>query len=195
MSKRTSTRQSALLQAQRPPAAVPQSTIAFVESDTDDIPDGGNLPMVVVSYTLDLSPDTTGLHPVLIPGQGITRPNEDGPLDIRVPKKNCRFVIKLADNGLDWEFDKPAIKLGKQASSSGDPPRTRYFKLVPDSKKRVSFGARYASQGPKDNTDPFVILVKITEPDGTLCWLKIDPDIKNPGDKVVIPPPARTSRR
>lgn len=118
-------------------------------------------------------------------------PTGDGPLTIRVPQ-DCTIVIKL-DDAWKWEFrHENAIIIG----TSEYPDPARYFNLVQDIVDgrcmQVQFNAQYLDQDVV-NDDPYLFYINLDQimPDGTAAptlAVRIDPDIRNPGDHPPIKP-------
>jgi hypothetical protein len=161
----------------------------------DDIPQKtiANPPARMISYVLHMTPDpeTGELNLQLDPPVGVIQKYD---LQMQVPEP-CIITIRLA-NDWNWRFVQKAIKLGPTATSSTTKPNTRYHNLsVTD--RLLSFVADHNNDGHQDNSDPCNILVSLTqaytkangETGEITCWLTIDPDIKNPGDNVFLPPP------
>ncbi|MEJ0024877.1 MAG: nucleotide synthetase [Rhizomicrobium sp.] len=144
------------------------------------------------TYTLSLRIGSDGyLEPNVVSGTDYD-PAEDGPLELRVQKKDCMVTIEL-DKAIDWEFRRE-LPMSLGVAPDG---QDRYFDvqgLPVDAASRcmsISFRALLLKQGtPKVNKDPYNLhfRVYLRRMDGTRIntplSLTIDPDIKNPGDVV-----------
>ena len=161
-------------------------------------PHSGDLPVLGTPrlYILSLRQSTDGkLEPYIVQGPHDYDHLNDGPLELKVTE-NCSITLQL-DEDIDWEFDQVApLTLGDTADKG-----TRYFDLqsllAGDSNKCVGVSLtalrKDAIPGPA-NRDPYNLnfLVYLRQTDGrrisTPLSLAIDPDIKNPGDVVLVPP-------
>lgn len=118
-------------------------------------------------------------------------PSADLPLTIRVPS-DCVIVLRL-NEAWDWQFrEDAAVVLGPQQYSD----RERYFNLQPTIIdgicKEVSFVAKYLPiQGV--NNDPYAVYLNVGQRSGSnntvsQLLVRIDPDVRNPGDHDPPPP-------
>jgi hypothetical protein len=165
---------------------VPSELLSVLGADDGDvIPESGfNKPANPVTYTLNMQTADGDLDPYFEEAE-----IADLPLSMRITEDSV-VTLKLSGDW-NWVFDDPPLKLAKNGTKpTATPPRMRYCHPRKTS-DTLTFYAKYYKAGPKYNADRFNIWLKF-EKAGVTCFLKIDPDIKNPGDKVLVPPPGRS---